>query len=97
MRLGLRKISRSAAFRGVAMVWDVERDHEISGKFVSDAVAAVMLAEMQRIDDATIEHEQQLRDTGHLLMAAPPVAADGAVSIEAAALFDDNPSRSIAG
>jgi len=50
--------------------------------FEPDAFAGLTPAEMQRIDDATIEHDQQLRDAGHLLIAAPLAAVDTAISID---------------
>ena len=39
--------------------------------FAPDAFAGVSPQEMQRIDNATIEHDQKLRAGGHLLLASP--------------------------
>lgn len=39
--------------------------------FAPDAFADASPEEMRRIDDATIEHDQKLRASGHLLLASP--------------------------
>lgn len=39
--------------------------------FAPDAFAGVTPEEMRRLDDATIEHDQKLRASGHLLIASP--------------------------
>lgn len=39
--------------------------------FAPDAFAGLSPEEMRRLDDATIEHDQKLRASGHLLLASP--------------------------
>lgn len=39
--------------------------------FANDAFSALTPAEQLRLDDATIEHDQKLRTSGHLLLASP--------------------------
>ena len=40
--------------------------------FGPDAFAALSPEEMRAVDDATIKHDHQLRQSGHLLFASPP-------------------------
>lgn len=39
--------------------------------FAPDAFAGATAEDMRRLDDATIEHDQKLRRSGHLLLASP--------------------------
>ncbi|KKB77986.1 hypothetical protein VW35_12750 [Devosia soli] len=43
--------------------------------FAPDAFAEVTPEEMRRLEDATIEHDYKLRESGHLLIASPLEAA----------------------
>jgi hypothetical protein len=50
--------------------------------FGPDAFAGVTPEEMRRIDDATIEQDNKLRQSGHLLFASPLADAATGVSID---------------
>jgi hypothetical protein len=50
--------------------------------FAPDAFAGITPEEQRRLDDRTIEDDQRLRASGHLLIASPLADADTAVSID---------------
>jgi hypothetical protein len=50
--------------------------------FEPDAFADVTPAQMQAIDDATIEHDHKLRQGGHLLIASPLADITDQVTID---------------
>ena len=50
--------------------------------FAPDAFAGITPEEMQRLDNATIEHDHKLRRSGHLLIASPLAEAETEVSID---------------
>jgi len=50
--------------------------------FEPDAFADLTPQEMQRLDDATIEHDHKLRAAGHLLIASPLEPVDTGVTID---------------
>lgn len=50
--------------------------------FAPYAFADVSPEEMRRLDDATIEHDRKLRDSGHLLLASPLADVSTEVNID---------------
>ena len=50
--------------------------------FTPDAFAGLTPEEMQRVDNATIEHDHKLRRGGHLLIASPLAGPETSVSID---------------
>lgn len=50
--------------------------------FRDDAFADVTPEEMRRIDDATIEHDQKLRQSGHLIFASPLTGPEEGAAID---------------
>ena len=50
--------------------------------FAPGAFAGITPEEMQRLDNATIEHDHKLRRSGHLLIASPLAEAETEVSID---------------
>jgi hypothetical protein len=47
--------------------------------FAPDAFAGLTAEEMQRLDNATIEHDHKLRRSGHLLIASPLAQAEASI------------------
>lgn len=50
--------------------------------FLPDAFAGASAEDMRRLDDATIEHDRKLRDSGHLLIASPLMDPAQTVTID---------------
>ncbi|UYN99996.1 MAG: YciI family protein [Devosia sp.] len=50
--------------------------------FRDDAFAGVTPREMRRIDDATIEHDQRMRQSGHLIFGSPLTGPEEGAAID---------------